>query len=136
MQARDKLSSDRPPWESRRVLGRMRARRMLEPAFINALYNIIDACHKDWTVVRFLFSCKNHSYPHHHRSVFRDLRRARSLVRPHGKLTRGGTVHLIKQIPSRSKYPSKRKYGNVSSAASDSYYDTSRFRVEKGVQGF
>ena len=77
MQARDRHSSKRPPWESRRV-GRMRARRMLGTAFINDLY-IIDGCHKDWMVVRVLFLCKNPSYPHYDRSVFRDLQRACSL---------------------------------------------------------
>ena len=42
----------------------MRARRMLEPAFANALY-IIDGCHKDWMVAGFLFPRKNPSYPHY-----------------------------------------------------------------------
>ena len=77
MQARDKHSSERPPWESRRV-GRMRWRRMLAPAFINALC-IIDGCHKDWMVVRVLFPCKNPSYPHCDRTFLSDLRRACSL---------------------------------------------------------
>ena len=39
MQARDKHSSERPPWEPRRV-GRMCSRRTLAPAFNNALYYI------------------------------------------------------------------------------------------------
>ena len=77
MHARDKHSSERPPWKSRRV-GRMRARLAPQQAFINVLH-IIDGCHKDCMVVRVLFPCKNPSYPHHDRPVFRDLRRARSL---------------------------------------------------------
>ena len=63
MQARDKHSSERPPWESRRV-GRMRARLAPQQAFISAL-RIRDGCHKDWMVVRVLFPCKNPSYPHY-----------------------------------------------------------------------
>ena len=38
----------------------------------------------------------------------------------HGKLRRGGRVHLIKKRPSRPKYPSKRKHGNIPCSASDS----------------
>ena len=37
MQGRDNHSPERPPWKSRRV-GRMHSRRMLAPAFTNALY--------------------------------------------------------------------------------------------------
>ena len=73
MQARDKHSSERPPWESCR-LGRMRARLAPQQAL-----HIIDGCHKDWMVVRVLFPCKNPSYPDYDRPVFRDLRRPRSL---------------------------------------------------------
>ena len=57
----------------------MRSRRMPRPAFINALY-ITDGCHKDWMVVRVLFPCKNPSFPHYDRSVFRDLRPYDELV--------------------------------------------------------
>ena len=56
----------------------MRTRLARQPAFMNALY-IINGCHKDWMVVRVLLPCKNPSYPHYDRSIFRDLRRACSL---------------------------------------------------------
>ena len=36
-----------------------------------------------------------------------------------GKLHTGGMMHFIKKRPSRLKYPSNRKHGNVPCAASD-----------------
>jgi hypothetical protein len=56
----------------------MRARLAPQQAFLDAL-RIRDGCHKDWMVVRVRFPCKNPSYPHYDRPVFRDLGRARSL---------------------------------------------------------